>query len=159
MAVCPQWPGSRCYLLHTVIVGYFVDQVPCPVRSLPLIKLRIGALVIWRGQCVPIANRYVGRDCIRYLILTKDPKRGLVTDVNVTIGQLMAELCAHALWCVGDQVAIEHATRQVQARWWNCRTGTVMYRVNDVFDERRTGGLIVDQQRLQQLVDRHAEVA
>ena len=114
---------------------------------------------MWRGQCVPIANRYVGPDCIRYLILTKDPKKGLITDVNVTIGQLMAELCAHAKWCVGDPVAIEYATRQIQARWWNCRTGTVMYRVNDVFDERRIGGLVVDQERLQQLVDKYAEVA
>ena len=69
------------------------------------------------------------------------------------------ELCAHATWCVGDQVAIEYATRQVQARWWNCRTGTVMYRVNDLFDEGRNGGLVVGQQRLQQLVDKYAEVA
>jgi hypothetical protein len=35
----------------------------------------------------------------------------------------------------------------------------VMYRVNDVYDERRNGGLVVDQQRLQQLVDRHVVVA
>jgi hypothetical protein len=34
-----------------------------------------------------------------------------------------------------------------------------MYRVNDVFDERRIGGLVVDQERLQQLVDKYAEVA
>jgi hypothetical protein len=136
-----------------------VDRGLGTVRPLPHIKLRVGALVMWRGQCVPIANRHVAMDCIRYVILTKDPRRGLVTDVNVTIGQLMAELCAHAQWCVGDQVAIEHATRQVQARWWNCRTGAVMYRVNDVYDERRIGGLVVDQQRLQQLVDKYAEVA
>jgi hypothetical protein len=47
----------------------------------------------------------------------------------------------------------------VQARWWNCRTGTVRYRVNDALDEHRSGGLVLDQQRLQQLVDRYAEVA
>jgi hypothetical protein len=34
-----------------------------------------------------------------------------------------------------------------------------MYRVNDVVDERRTGGLVADQERLQQLVDKVAEVA
>jgi hypothetical protein len=79
------------------------------MRPLPQINLHIGALVMWRGQCVPIANRFVGPDRIRYLIHTKDPRKGLIIDANVTMGQLMAELCTHATWCVGDQVAIEHA--------------------------------------------------
>jgi hypothetical protein len=25
----------------------------------------------------------------------------------------------------------------VGARWWNCRKGTVIYRLNDIFDEGR----------------------
>ena len=126
---------------------------------LPHLLLRVGALVMWRGQCVPIVNRFVGPDSVRYLIHTKHPKHGLVIDAHVTIGQLMAELCAHATWCVGDRVELERTTRFVQARWWNCRTGTVRYRVNDAQDEHRSGGLVLDQQRLQQLVDKYAEVA
>ncbi len=59
--------------------------------------------------------------------------------------------------CCGT--ALERTTRFVQARWWNCRTGTVRYRVNDALDEHRSGGLVLDQPRLQQLVDRCAEVA
>jgi hypothetical protein len=35
----------------------------------------------------------------------------------------------------------------------------VRYRVNDALDEHRSGGLVLDQPRLQQLVDRCAEVA
>jgi hypothetical protein len=35
----------------------------------------------------------------------------------------------------------------------------VHYRVNDALDEHRSGGLVLDQQRLQQLADRCAEVA
>lgn len=116
--------------------------------------LRVGALVVWRGQVVAIQSRHVARDCVRYSIHTRAADRSLVMDHHVTIGPLMAELCAWARWSVGDVVELEAATRVVQARWWSTRTGTVMYRVSDAHDETRGGGVVLDQAKLQHLVER-----
>lgn len=122
------------------------------------ILLRVGAWVVWRGQRVAIANRHVAPDCVRYTVQTRGRDGSLVVDHHVTIGQLMAELCAHARWCVGDQVELEGQLRAVHARWWNTRTGVVMYRVSDLYDERKGGGIRVDQAKLLELVAR-AELA
>jgi hypothetical protein len=90
-----------------------------------------GALMVWRGQVVPIVSHSVGPEGTTYLLHTRHPQRGLVIDQHVTIGLLMAELCTHAGWCVGDRIELGPHERRVQARWWNTRRGQVMYRLAD----------------------------
>lgn len=88
------------------------------------------ALVRWRGQTVPIANRYGDvHNGFTYLINVSVPGRGLVQDKHVTIGQLMAELCEHAAFCVGDALELPQGTWFVLARWWHLRKGCIFYRI------------------------------
>jgi hypothetical protein len=49
----------------------------------------------------------------------------------VTLGQLMAELCQRAAWCVGDTITLGPHDRYIQARWWNSRNGRVLYRIGE----------------------------
>ncbi len=109
--------------------------------------LRKGALVLWRGQVVPIVGRFVGPDAVSYCIHTRGHDRALIIDYQVSIGQLMAELDRHAKWCLGDKVEMRGFATYVKARWWNARTGQVMYRLNDQYDEGRARR-VVDQETL-----------
>jgi hypothetical protein len=100
-------------------------------------RFRKGALVVWRGQVVPIVERFDGRDATLYHIQTRKPDRTLVQDLQVTFGQIISEINSYAQFCVGDKVPVGPWDTYVKARWWNCRKGTVIYRLNDIFDEGR----------------------
>ncbi len=100
-------------------------------------RFRIGGMVVWRGQVVPIVNRHDERDATLYHIHTRNAKGELVTDSLVTFGQIISEINTYARFCVGDQVHIGPWDTYVKARWWNIRKGTVIYRINDFLDERR----------------------
>ncbi len=100
-------------------------------------RFRIGALVVWRAQVVPIVNRWDQRDATIYHIHTRNARGELVTDPMVTFGQIVSEINAYARFCVGDQVHIGPWDTYVKARWWNLRKGTVIYRINDFLDEGR----------------------
>lgn len=102
-----------------------------------MLLFRVGALVVWRGQVVPIVNRYVDNEGAQYRIHTRDRQGALVTDDHVTLGQLMGALNDHATYCVGDRVELGPWDLYIKARWWNFRRGEVMYRVNDVLDSGR----------------------
>lgn len=107
----------------------YILALPIAMESVKLV-LPIKALVRWRGQTVPIANRYGdARNGFTYLINVSVPGRGLVQDMHVTIGQLMAELCEHAAFCVGDQLDLPQGTWFVLARWWHLRQGRIFYRI------------------------------
>jgi hypothetical protein len=82
-------------------------------------------------------NRWVFPDAALYLIETRGRKGELVTDAMVTFGQLVSEINGYAHFCVGDKVPIGPWDIFVKARWWSCRRGTVIYRLNDIHDERR----------------------
>jgi hypothetical protein len=69
--------------------------------------IKVGALVVWRGQVVPIVNRYVDKEGAQYHIHTKARDGALVQDVHVTLGQLLGALNDHATHCVGDKVALK----------------------------------------------------
>jgi hypothetical protein len=43
-------------------------------------RLRVGALVVWRGQVVPIAPARAAPDGNLYTVSVKLPSRGLITD-------------------------------------------------------------------------------
>jgi hypothetical protein len=100
-------------------------------------RFRIGAFVVWRGQVVPIVNRWVHTEGTLYHIHTRNAKGELVTDSSVTFGQIISEINSYASFCVGDKVTIGPWDTYVKARWWNCRKGTVLYRINDFLDEGR----------------------
>lgn len=103
-----------------------------------MVLFRIGALVVWRGQVVPIINREVLPDAALYLIHTRSPKHGLVIDVNVTFGQLVSEINHYARYCVGDTLSFGAYDVTIKARWWSCRQGTVVYRLGHAHDPRRS---------------------
>ncbi len=109
-------------------------------------RLRVGALVVWRGQVVPIARRELRPDGNLYTVSVKLPSRGLITDHQVTLGQLMAELCQRAAWCVGDTITLGPHDRYIQARWWNSRNGRVLYRIGEQPEGGRT--VVRDQDEL-----------
>jgi hypothetical protein len=99
---------------------------------------RIGALVPYHGQVVPIVNRYVERYGARYIIHTKAKNGALVQHHDVTFGQIVSAMCDHATHCVGDKLEIGPWDRYVKARWWNNRRGTVLYRIGDILDSGRS---------------------
>jgi len=103
-----------------------------------MIRFRKGALVVWRGQVVPIVNRWDFRDATVYLIHTRNARNELVMDQQVTFGQIVSEINSYASFCVGDKVGLGPWDTYVKARWWSTRKGTVVYRINDLFDERRS---------------------
>jgi hypothetical protein len=104
-------------------------------------RLRVGALVLWRGQVVPITGRqHMGRTWV-YRIETRGDDGRPQVDRFVTIGQLIQELCAAADYCVGDKVEMQYDDRYVKERWWCTRRGRIVYRVNDYYDERRMPSL------------------
>lgn len=98
---------------------------------------KVGALVVWRGQVVPIANRHVDKEGAQYLIHTKARDGALVTDIHVTFGQLVGAMNDHASHCVGDKVELTRFDLYIKARWWSFRRGEVLYRVNDKLDTGR----------------------
>ena len=102
-----------------------------------MLLFRVGALVVWRGQVVPIVNRYADKEGAQYRIHTRDRNGALVTDNYVTLGQLMGALNDHATHCVGDKVELGRWDLYIKARWWNFRRGEVLYRVNDAIDSGR----------------------
>lgn len=120
-----------------------------------MVRFRIGALVVWRNQIVPIANRWAYPDGTLYLLHTHAPDGALVTDAQVTFGQLVSEMNSYARYCVGDKVNLGPWDRYIKARWWNCRRGTVLYRINDFMDEGRNR-VVLEQE---ELVRRAAELA
>jgi hypothetical protein len=97
---------------------------------------RIGALIVWQGQVVPIVNRWVEPDGAIYMVHTQEKDKGLRSDL-VTFGQLVAEMDRYARWCVGDKVELGPWDKYVKARWWSIRRGDVVYRINDFLDEGR----------------------
>lgn len=119
---------------------------------------RIGALVVFHGQVVPILNRWVHPDGAVYLLHTRDRDRGLRVHAHVTFGQLVAELNERARWCVGDRIEVGEHVRVVRARWWNARVGTVMYRINDT-DDRVRGVVIAEEALAERLEDAHLRLA
>lgn len=99
--------------------------------------IKVGALVVWRGQVVPIVNRYVDKEGAQYLIHTKARDGALVQDIHVTLGQLLGSMNDHASHCVGDKVELTRFDLYIKARWWSFRRGEVFYRVNDLLDTGR----------------------
>lgn len=120
-----------------------------------MVQFKKGALVVWRGKVVPIANRWTYPDGTLYLINSKHPQHGLVSDMNITFGQLVAEMNSYARFCVGDKVELGPWERYIKARWWNCRRGTVVYRINDLKDDR-SASVILPQEELIARLDGHA---
>lgn len=90
---------------------------------------RIGALVPFLGQVVEVKNRSVAADGTLYLLYTKGRDMALRQHRNVTFGQIVAAMNEHAAHCVGDRIELNGVERVVKARWWNCRRGTVLYRL------------------------------
>lgn len=90
---------------------------------------RVGALVPFLGQIVEVTNREVKPDGAIYLLYTKDRDQTLRQHRNITFGQIVAAMNEHASFCVGDTVELGPVERIVRARWWNCRRGTVIYRL------------------------------
>ena len=99
--------------------------------------IRVGELVVWRGQVVPIVNRYVDKEGAQYHIHTKARDGALVQDVHVTLGQLLGALNDHATHCVGDKVELTRFDLYIKARWWSFTRGEVFYRINDKVDSGR----------------------
>ena len=97
----------------------------------------VGAKVVWRGQVVPILNRYVDKEGAQYQIHTKARDGALVQDVHVTLGQLLGALNDHATHCVGDKVELTRFDLYIKARWWSFTRGEVFYRINDKLDSGR----------------------
>ncbi|MBK9764921.1 MAG: hypothetical protein IPO87_16615 [Flavobacteriales bacterium] len=108
-----------------------------PEKASIMWLIRVGALVVWRGQVVPIVNRYVDKEGAQYQIHTKARDGALVQDVHVTLGQFLGALNDHATHCVGDKVALSRFDLYIKARWWSFTRGEVLYRVNDILDSRR----------------------
>ena len=102
-----------------------------------MVLFRKGALVVWRGQVVPIVTRWVYPDVATYLIHTRAADGALVIDTTITFGQLVSEINSYARFNVGDKVDIGPWDTYVKARWWSTRKGTVIYRLNDLADSRR----------------------
>ena len=115
-----------------------------------MLLFRLGALVVWRGQVVPIVNRFVDKEGAQYQIHTKAKDGALVQDVHVTLGQLLGALNDHASHCVGDKVELGRFDLYIKARWWNLRRGEVLYRVNDILDTGR-GRVFTQAELLQRL--------
>ena len=120
---------------HHYLLRSALDEFP---DTRPMILFRIGALVVWRMQVVPIVNRWVYPDAVLYLIHTRSSRGELVTDASVTFGQLVGEINNYAHFCVGDKLSLGPHEAVIRARWWSCRQGTVMYRVGHPTDERRS---------------------
>jgi hypothetical protein len=114
---------------------------------------KVGALVVWRGQVVPVVNRWVHPDGTIYMVHTRARDGRLVSEL-VTFGQLVAEMDRCARWCVGDKVEFGPWDKYVKARWWSTRRGEVVYRINDFLDEGRTG-LVIPQSELVKRIEGH----
>lgn len=99
---------------------------------------RIGALVPFLGQVVEVKNRRVQPDGATYLLYTKGRDHALHQHRYVTFGQIVAAMNELATHCVGDTIELNGVDRVVKARWWNCRRGTVLYRIGLESEEGRS---------------------
>ncbi|MCC6939863.1 MAG: hypothetical protein IT226_16730 [Flavobacteriales bacterium] len=116
-----------------------------------MIIFREKALVVWRSQVVPIMHRYVYPDGALYVLHTKNRENGLVIDSSVSFGQLVSEMNSYAHFCVGDKMDLGPWDRYVKARWWSFRRGTVIYRINDLLDERRVSPRMTQEELVMQV--------
>lgn len=112
-------------------------------------------MVVWHGQVGPVQNRFDSAEGYTYVLHWRKPDGTLMIDGDITFGQIVAELNSYARFCVGDKFELGPQERIIKARWWNPRRGTVIYRVADARDPRRS--VVVDQETLVKKVEAYAE--
>ncbi len=113
----------------------YILSWPLPSSTSIMQLFREKALVVYDGQVVPVLKRYVYRDGALYVVHTRDHKGDLQRHYQVTFGQLVSAINSYARFCVGDKLELGTFDKYVKARWWNCTRGTVVYRINTLFDD------------------------
>lgn len=112
-------------------------------------------MVVWHGQVGPVQNRFDSAEGYTYVLHWRKPDGTLMIDGDITFGQIGGGTQQLRPLLRGRQVRARPQERIIKARWWNPRRGTVIYRVADARDPRRS--VVVDQETLVKKVEAYAE--
>lgn len=102
-------------------------------------QFKVGGLVPWRGQVYRVAWKVTGKDGTYYRLVDLVKGEGSVDRDSVLHEAVLEAIKSMARYAVNDrfQNQIGRGNIWVKERKWDARTGTVLYRLNDYWDEGR----------------------